>query len=406
MKNNLRTMGLSILAASVLAACGGGGGGTPAAGGGTTTPPPGVVVTPPPTTGGTPTTATALSAIAAQLTVFQGRFATAMPAANDATLSGLLDATFLQDGQNKAAFLVNITTAGNGLSIGDTFTAPVSTTSLDAGAVANDATHQWFATAIKSGGGYFKMLAIKNAAGKWLLAGNQRQVGLRAVAEMMNTTASTVVVFNKNMKLNLEGNGGDAALLAMGITSATVSGPGVVGATVNTPGAATIFTSTAPVGGMAGSQQLLPCGAALTTNCVNMAAVAAGTYSFVVTKAGFNYTYNEAFAGSIPATLSAAMFPVINPAPATTPLTGYTSGATVKVNWTVPAAQSALGVNWFGTLSNNTNINMFVNALGGAGVTITSSTTLPIFPAGATLLFGNINACSMDANAVQYCTQQ
>ena len=392
MKNNMRTMSISILAASVLLACGGGGGG-----GGTpvvvVTPP--VVVVTPPATGGTASTAAALSAITAQLKLFQGRFATVMPAATDATLTSLLDANFMQDGQAASTFLTNITTAGNGFSIGDTFTAPVSTTSADTGAVVNDATHQWFSTALTSGGAYFKMLAIKNAAGSWLLAGDQRQAGVRVRARALQQTAPPAVPsFAKELQLTLQANGGDAALVAMGVTSATVSGAGVLGA-AGAP--VTVFTSNA------GSQTIPSCGAAITVDCVDMAAVAAGTYTFVIVKNGITYTYQEAFLGGLPATLATAQFPVINPS--TTAAAGYISGATVAVNWTVPAAQNAVEVYWSGMLSDGTNINAWVNAVGGPGAVINSTTTLPLFP-GLTLTSGNFTACSSDANAVFYCTQR
>lgn len=418
MKNHVRVISLSILAASLLVACGGGGGGgTPAAG----TPPAGTpsIVTPPPAAGGTPTTAAALTAISTQLTTFQNLFATAAPGVGNATFAGLFDATFMHDGVTKAAFLVN-TTGAQGFPIGGVFSAPVGVVSLDAGAVPNDATHQWFATALTGSGSnqYFTMLAIKNAAGQWLIAGNQRQVGTRsALFAQQNIVpaagvAPATVTFSSGLDLSLQldnvgGAGLDAALLAKGVTLVTVTGPGVIGATANTAGAATIFNSVAS-GGMARSQQLAPCGGAITTNCVNKAAVVPGTYSYAITGTApgvggvaFTYTYNDKVTATLPATFTAANFPVINPA--STQFTAYISGAVVTINWTVPAAQTANGADWFGTLSTGTNLNLWVNATGGPGAVINSTTTLPAF-APATLVSGQISAQSMDAQGITYRT--
>ncbi|MDH2917734.1 MAG: hypothetical protein PXX73_00875 [Sideroxydans sp.] len=431
MKKNVRTISLSILAASLLVACGGGGGGgAPAnnggagagagagAGGGAGG---GVVVTPPVSAQPTTATAAALVAIQTQLTAFQTQFATTMPLASNATLNGLLDATFMDSGDNKAAFLASVT-GPQGFVIGDTFGAPIGVASLDTGAAPNDATHQWFATSLAKGNGrqYFTMLAIKNAAGQWLIAGNQRQAAVTVTlfADQLITPvgAGTTTTFSSGVNLwvgvnNPGPTGSDAALLAKGVTSATVTGPGVIGATAGALGAATIFTATAPVGGMAGSQWIPNCGTGVggvTTNCVDMLKVAPGTYSFNIVGtspgvggAAFNYTYNEKVIGALPATLTATNFPVI--APGTTPAAGYTSGATVTVNWTVPAGQIAQGVNWFGTLSTGMPVNMWVNAVGNAGQTINSSTVLPAF-APATLVSGQFSVTSMDANGVAYST--
>lgn len=409
MKNHVRVISLSILAASLLVACGGGGGGggTPAAG----TPPAGTppMGTPPPAAGGTPTTVAALTAISTQLTTLQNLFATAAPGAGNATFAGLFDATFMGNGNNKAAALINFNT---GFPIGGVFSAPVGVVSLDVGAVPNDATHQWFATALtgSSGNQYFTMLAIKNAAGQWLIAGNQRQVGTRSALFAEQNIVSATVTFSSGLNLrlqldNVSGAGLDAALLAKGVTLVTVTGPGVIGAIANTAGAATIFSSVAPLGGVAGSQQLAPCGGAITTNCVNMAAVVPGTYSYAITgtAAGstFAYTYNDKVTATLPATFTAANFPVINPA--STPFTAYTSGAVVTINWTVPAAQTANSAEWFGVLSDRTNLNLWVNASGGGSAVINSTTTLPAF-APLTLMSGSISAQSMDAQGITYRT--
>jgi hypothetical protein len=433
MKSKMNGMVLTVLAASLLAACGGGGGGSApaAAGGTTTTPPPGAPAAAAPTAA----TASALVSIQVQLTAFQAKFATTLPLANDPVLLGMLDATFMNDGDNGATFVTSNVTAPTSLPIGFTFGTAIGVNSLDVAAVANDATHQWFATAISFGGQsqYITMLAIKNAAtGQWLLAGNQRMTGVNASAFAQQLISSpppvtvpatpaipTSIQTGMSLGLMMNGQAGspaaDTAILAKGVASATVSGPGVIGATAGVLGPVTIFASVVPVGGFAaGTQWIQSCGLpanapvgmiAVTTNCVDMTKVVPGTYSFnilgtdPVTAAAFNVTYNEAVKFAYPATLTAANFPVINAA--TTPKTGFTSGATVTVNWTVPAAQTAANVYLFEMMG---LFNLNIPAIGAAGATINTNATLPVFPAASVVGIYDVMATSYDANGLYYTT--
>jgi hypothetical protein len=434
MKSKMNGMVLTVLAASLLAACGGGGGGSApaAAGGTTTTPPPGAPAAAAPTAA----TASALVAIQAQLTAFQARFATTLPLASDTVLLGMLDATFMDNGDNAAAYVTSNVTTPNNLPIGFTFSTAIGVNSPDAAAVPNDATHQWFASAISLGGRqsqYITMLAIKNATtGKWLLAGNQRVTGIYALSDAQQfisappavtvpVTPATPNVINTGMSLGLMPN-----LLGVpngGVSSATVSGPGVMGATPNVLGAVSLFG--VPVGSPAGTlptslgvQNCMPAIAAIpaagipampaiNTNCVDMTKVVPGTYSFNIigtnpaTAAAFNVTYNEKVNFVHAQNLTAANFPAINAA--TTPKAGFTSGANVTVNWTVPAAQTAANV-WLQEFTGLFNFG--IPAKGAAGATINSTATLPVFPAASVVGVYDVMVTSYDANGLYYTTQK
>lgn len=436
MKSKMNGMVLTVLAASLLAACGGGGGSTPAAN--NTTPPPGNT-TPPPgaPAAGTPTasTASALTAIQTQLNAFQGRFATTMPLATDPVLVAMLDATFMDDGSNAAAFLATQTTLPmNGMSmggfpIGATFSAPIGANPPDAGSVANDATHQWFATSINGGnnGGYIqsvqyvRMLAIKNGAGQWLLAGNQRQVtvyvGSYAQQYILAPVAVGVAVtpmFSTGINLFANTAGSMAT-----VTSATVSGPGLIGATAGVAGAVNLAVT--PFVQPCGIPQFSPVGTpAVTTNCMDLTKATAGTYSFNLvgaTNAGaaLNATYNEPFVAVPPAAPTAANFPVINSvAPAS--LAALIPGAALSVNWTARAGQTPKEVSVFATSAPTVALpggallfSLNLPVVGAAaGTTLTSSGFVPATPftVGATVGSVNVTVGATDANGLMFTTTQ
>jgi hypothetical protein len=427
MKSTMSRMVLTVLATCALAACGGGGGSTPAAN--NTTPPPGAPTAATPT----PAIASALVAIQAQLSAFQAQFATTMPLANNTVLLGMLDATFMHDGDNGATFVAQLVTVPNNIPIGFTFGAPIGVTSFDSQAAPNDASHQWFASELiirGLRGHYITMLAIKNATtGQWLLAGNQRVTGIYAQSSARQfiyapppvTVPPTPVTPNSistGMSLGLQTN--QLGVPNGGVSSATVSGPGVMGATPNVLGAASLLG--VPVVGVPWLQNCAPATAAnpatgqiaipaINKNCVDITKVVPGTYSFNIigknpaTAAAFNVTYKEKVNFVHAQNLTAANFPVIN---AATPRAGLTSGATVTVNWTVPAAQTASDIFMFGTDA-TTFAQLFsltVAASGAAGATLNNTAVLPLFPVASVVGQYSIYASSVDANGLLYTTSK
>jgi hypothetical protein len=448
-KHNLRTLAISLLVASLLAACGGGA--TPATNNTANNNPNAVTpVTPAPVvinpvTGapvGTPpaaapiaSTPAALTAIQAQLTIWQNKFATTRPLATDPALVALFDASFLSYGNNASSFLA-IQASGIGAPpVGFIFAPVIGVNSLDVGAVPNDATHQWFATQINAGAGfgavqYFRWLAIKNAAGQWLLAGNQRRVSVNVgsvayisfAAATVGIPAPAPSIFSQ-MYFSLGTTNALGVSNVNGATSATVSGPGVIGATAGVLGAASLYS--------AGVQVSVPlCGVlpafaapgavAATTNCIDLAkAVNGGTYSFnvigtdPVTAAAFNVTYNDLFTAVPPAALTAANFPAINSTnPAT--LAGFVPNTAVTVNWTAPVGQTPAAIRVYGNTVGNYAVvppvmpvilfSKNLTVAGGAGAAVVSTGALPAtFSAGvvATVL---IQAHSVDMNGLYYTT--
>ncbi len=402
------------------------------------------------------TTALALTAIQTQLTIFQNRFATVLPAANDPALVALFDASFMDNGDNSAAFLAQMTTSSvysNPFPIGGTFSAPLNIPSPD-GAFPNDATHQWFSTRVTTQGvgfsGVLRMLAVKNAAGTWLVAGNQRQVGVGATYQASQTVypaAGIAPILNASgVQVNVTvlpntpplistwmnfsvfatppptsavpATSGvpaispwDATVIAKGVQTVTVSGPGIIDA-VGVPGAATIFSSvaTAPavVGApaVAGSQFLQQClPAAVTTNCWDQALLTPGVYTFTVTGTTpasgvpFSYVYSES--SNATSIVNPANFPVLN-----TPLNlgMFTSGAVIPMRWTVAAGQIQdwLGAWGYDMLSATTlfsawgcpNCTVLGAPISGLGTIIPATLTLPVFPVGS----GAVNIASVQSS--------
>jgi hypothetical protein len=375
-------------------------------------------------------TAAALTAIQAQLTIWQNKFATTRPLATDPALTALFDATFLADGQNAAAFLVGVTSATQGIPLGFRFDPVIGVNSLDVGAVPNDATHQWFATQVNTGAGngsvrYFRWLAIKNAAGQWLLAGGQRRVnvGLYTSASMSIPAAiaggvapAPVVYAFMNFYLGSTAPGALTPAVN-GATLATVSGPGVIGAAPGVLGVATIYSSVATFAGFSvdtcGLNQFNPTAPAITTNCLDLAlAVGGGTYSYnivgtdPVTKAAFNVTYRDLYTAIPPANLTAANFPVINSKnPAT--LAALLPSAAVTVNWTAPAGQKPVTSVLYGLstlFASLFNVSL-TTPVAVAGATVSSTGALPaIFSAVGTIGQANLQATSVDMNGLYYTT--
>jgi len=171
-------------------------------------------------TAGVGTAVTDIQAISAGFKQFSDLFATSLPSETNATLLSLFDnATFLQEGQNLASFLSEVTTDPN--MIGISFTN-ISIQSMDTtngtgvvgfdvmqnGMSLNDAPESW--NMIKQNGA-------------WYMQGDLRiaHVSLRPHAEYRPADVSAQITTGLNM--NIEDRGG------VGITSAVVTGAGLPG---------------------------------------------------------------------------------------------------------------------------------------------------------------------------------
>lgn len=354
----------------ILASCGGGDSGTT------------------PNYGTGPAAATAIPAIQAQLSIWQNKFATGIPAANDAALAALFDPTLLDNGRNKALFLADLT-GTNSDPVGFTFTAPTGVDPVDSAAVPNDATHQWFTTKIW-GISTLTNLAVKDTSGQWLLSGNQRKVGVGAqpgVSQFIPTAASgQPPLIQSRVDLFLSNSAG--------VTTATVSGPGVIGTTAGVLGSANFVFSSVP-----------DCSLVVTTSCFDITKATKGNYTFTITDVSGTYTYIEALKAVPPLNPTAAMLPTINwITPAPTNLAAWTSGATATVNWTVPAGQTALATEIDGSdalFASLFRVPMY--AINNTG-TITSTKTLPTFASSVARI--NTIAFSVDANGTLFSTAQ
>lgn len=314
-----------------------------------------------------------LAGIQAAMASFQSLFATAIPLATDPAFVALFDATTLNGGANKAAFLTQLVTPANGPSVGAQFNNITLVTSLDSTAVPNDATHQWFTFNVTPGGGPTSAwLAIKNVAGTWLLAGDQRQFGTNTTSQAVQIipSASQIgvpVAYQNQMSF---GVGGGNTPVPAAITKITLSGPGLIpvaGATevpLYTPATGQIWISA--------------CGAPATvlSNCVNMAQVSVGApYVYHVYTGGVTqaYSYTDALVrGPLSASaLIAANFPVI-----TSVAGNWASGSTVSAGWTLPAGITA---NWLSAgASTSTGLSLFQT---GSGLTPASTTGAIVVPA-------------------------
>ena len=338
----------------------------------------------------------ALTGITATLNTLFGLFATGVPAASDPALGNLMDASLLSGGANKSAFVQQMH-SGDGPGIGAKLGNVVLVHPTDVGSAANDATHQWFTfDVINDNGPDSPWLAIKNAAGNWLLAGDQRMFGIhatvRAVKHIQSAANGAQVSYDNQLNLSI-----DSGIAAGVVASVEVIGPGVV------PASGMLVYSEAQ--GNVGSQ---PCGNnQASTNCVDITQVTAGAkYTFKgYTPAGGTvptYTYTTVLPT---APLSAAALLAV-PFPSITNVSGsWTPGTAVTVNWTLPAGIHAnfICLNaWSGQVGNLFN-GLCTNNLSG---NITSATlTLPNYTgtiSGKGVWFNT----SGDANGIQFSVDQ
>jgi hypothetical protein len=105
-----------------------------------------------------------------------GLYATAQPAAGNATLLALFDTAWLDWGGNKTTFISNMTNATYGPPAGTTWGNVVAGAPRSSSSIVNDATHQWFKMTTKEPNGFIEVngpILATNIGGTWVFSGNQ-----------------------------------------------------------------------------------------------------------------------------------------------------------------------------------------------------------------------------------------
>ncbi len=291
-------------------------------------------------TTGVATAATDIQLISAGFKKFSDLFATGLPSDINPTLLGLFDgATFMQEGQNLAAFLSKITTEQS--MVGISF-ANISIQSMDTNGnavVAFDVIQN--AKVSNDGPKAFHMIK-KNGA--WYMQGDQyiAHVKVQPMAEylMSDTWAKTVTGLN----LDIEDRGGK------GITSAVVTGPGlpVGGVTLINNVASHYFE----IQGQNGDNLY-----SMTDPAISAIADAGASYTVQLSGAT-SATYAEKLKKRpyLSTELTAASFPNITPL-TVAQMKAFTGGD-ATVSWTLPAG---LTNDWLNVQigDNNGNSAMF-----------------------------------------------
>lgn len=310
----------------------------------------------------------ALTGITATLNAFYGLFATRTPTAGDPKLFILMDASLLSGGVNKSDFVMQMLISGNDPGIGAKLGNVVLVHPTDVGAAANDATHQWFTFDIINGKGpNSPWLAIKNADGQWLLAGDQRLLNVYVDVQGVKSIAGGTVSYRTDFNFGLGTPPTD-------VSQVLVTGPGLVPAT-----GVVLYTLAQ------GKQSIQPCQTFQSVNCIDPRMPVGGalyTFKVFTTTGGTGapaYTYTSALPPTLPSavTLPGAAFPDnINAAGSWTP------GSTVTINWTLPvgahvknltvSALSSNGPNLFDVhpliYSNSTSVTFTVPSYNGVYV--------------------------------------
>ncbi|MFA6015742.1 MAG: hypothetical protein WC742_11815 [Gallionellaceae bacterium] len=294
----------------------------------------------------------AASGIQATMTAFQNLYASAIPSTTT-DLDALFDATFLMDGMNKAETLLAFTSNTNGPSVGMLFTNITLVSPVDAGALPNDVSHQWFTFEVTGDSGPMEpWLAIKNSSDVWLIAGNQRLFGVRTDArnEKHVPSASQLLAgdqptYSSYLDISMKQDSNNF----YAFSEILVSGPGLV--------AANGYAGVPLYSNATGSSSVQACnGTSITTNCYDLAQITAGAqYTFTA--------YIQSGSVSVPAAsyvsvlhalplsqsnLIAANFPEV-----TNVTSSWTSGSSATVDWTLPTGLTGnwIEINGWGNLS-------------------------------------------------------
>lgn len=270
--------------------------------------------------------AEAFTGISTTLQTFVGLFATAVPTTTT-ELAPLVDDSFLMGGADKAMFLQGMLN-GNGPRPGESLGTIQLTNPLDAGGIQNDPTHQWFTFLVGNGGGPDSAwLAIKNSAGKWLMAGDQRQFNFYTSAQAVKHLSSgqgSGVSYNNQINASVEN-------VPNTVTQIVLTGPGVIpasGLTIYSAGVGAIWP-----------QSCFGSSNTTMTNCIDAAAASASSrytikaYGSTSTTTPL-YTYTNVLprAPLDPSSLASLSYPTISN------VTGnWVSGSSVSVTWTAAA---------------------------------------------------------------------
>jgi hypothetical protein len=272
-------------------------------------------------TTGVATGITDIQSITKVFKTFSGLFATSLPSETNATLLSLLDsATFMNDGQNLASFLSDLTTDPTmvGISFANTTiqsidpiagTAVVAFDVIQAGKVTTD------------GPKPFHMI---KKSGVWYLQGDQyvAHIRIRAVAQYL--PSNTPATIYTGLNFDVEDRGGK------GITSAVISGKGLTApVTLVNQINNSWFTIQ---GNNNGNQYFM--------NDTQIAAIAdtGEVYTvklYIGSTLAATYTETIAKRPYLSSELTPATFPTIT-APTLAALRAFNGGA-ITVNWTLPA---------------------------------------------------------------------
>lgn len=281
---------------------------------------------------GVATGLTDVQAIAKGFDDFSALFATSLPRSDNAQLLAMFDqAGFMEDGQNLAAFLGEITIDPS--IIGLKF-SNVSVVSLDPVAGTGEVA---FVPIVQGraqveGTNRFKMVKKNNA---WLMQGNQKiaYTEIEVQSQLSYNSGSATPQIQTGLHLNIRDQG------AKGIAKAVVTGPGLpsTGITLIKDIASSQFTIQAPIVNTGGGwfpmeeatiAAMPETGATYSIELRDAANVLMTTYTYTIKKRPYK-----------PSELTTASFPAIT-APTLTAWRAFTGGS-LSVTWTIPAGLQA-----------------------------------------------------------------
>ena len=327
-----------------------------------------------------PVNQAALTGITATMKTFSDLFATAVPSTTTA-LAPLVDDTFLMGGIDKATFLQAMLTPGNGPTVGATFVNITLVNPLDAGAVPNDATHQWFKFSESTGGGSDSAwLAIKNSAGNWLVAGDQRLFNFYSTAQAVkHVSTNQTVSFNNQINVSVE-------QLPSAVAQVVLTGAGVIpstGLTIYSAGVGMIWPQACGVYNN-------------TTNCIDPAAASASSqytakaYGTSGGAALYTYTNVLPIAPVASGSLASLGYPTINSVSGT-----WSPNSSVSINWT---AAANTGGDWIDIGAWNQNVQLFTNVGQDLARSTGSTVTLTVPSYSGTITGKNVWLSVRDLN--------
>ena len=317
-------------------------------------------------TTGVTTAATDIQMISAGFKKFSDLFATSLPSETNTTLLGLFDsATFMQEGQNLAAFLSDITTDKS--NVGISF-ANISIQSMDTNGnavVAFDVIQN--GKVMNDGPKPFNMIK-KN--GVWYMQGDQYIAHVKVESRAEYHVSDTVAPIFSGLSLDIEDRGGK------GITSAVVTGAGLPsgGITLINNIANHYFEIQGQIGGNLYS---------MTDTAIGAIADTGASYTvklYIGTTLAATYTEKLKKRPYLSTELTAASFPTIT-SPTVAQLHAF-AGGNATVSWTLP---SGLSNDWMSVqvADNSGNSAIFEASLLSTD-TSKSFTLIPVTSTGQT----------------------